>query len=76
MLAPRATLINMAAVIDQILLGDAPLNNLREVKRAIGMIHDMLPNDRDIHGPDQYLTYALNEFAVQPPPEGDIDGKL
>jgi len=76
MLAPRATLINIAAVIDQVLLGDAPLNNLREVKRAIGMIHDMLPGDRDINGPDQYLTYALNEFAAQPSPEGDIDGKL
>lgn len=57
MLAPRATLINIAAVIDQVLLGDAPLNNLREVKRAVGAIHDALPPDEDIGRNDLHLEY-------------------
>lgn len=70
MLAPRATLINMAAVIDQILLGDAPLNNLREVKRAIGAIHNMLPDDVDVNT-EQYLQYI--DVTAR---KGDIDGKL
>jgi len=75
MLAPRATLINMAAVIDQVLLGDAPLNNLREVKRAIGAIHDMLPNDRDISR-DDYLVYVSQNEVEPEEAQADIDGKL
>lgn len=75
MLAPRATLINMAAVIDQVLLGDAPLNNLREVKRAIGAIHDILPQDRDINR-DDYLEYVSVNQAQLAEAQGDIDGKL
>jgi len=85
MLAPRATLINIAAVIDQVLLGDAPLNNLREVKRAVGVIHDMLPPDQNINGDPLYLHYLLpsEQFAVeeargraQVSSSAEIDGRL